>query len=144
MRGYLTGLAKAGLFLMFFVMVAGLLSSLVERPQEPKPKTQNPAQVKQGPTQEERRLQWEKEEAFRREQDNLSAELALLTIDQCATRLEFIDQGIFRKDWWITCPTCSAVPVDQVYLPAFLDVLDEWAVGREMTVTDFLERYGQC
>ncbi|MCY3727446.1 MAG: hypothetical protein OXF97_00420 [Nitrospira sp.] len=43
MRGYLKGLAKAGLFLMFFVMVAGLLSSLVERPKEPKPKAQKPA-----------------------------------------------------------------------------------------------------
>ena len=144
MRGYLKGLAKAGLFLMFFVMVAGLLSTLGERPKEPKPKAQKPAQVKKGPTQEAVRLQREKEEAFRIEKENLSAELALLKIDQCATTLEFIDRGIFRTDWWITCPTCSAVPVGQVYPKAFLDALDKWAVGREITVTDFLELYEQC
>ena len=144
MRGYLKGLAKAGMFLLFFVMAAGLLSTLGERPKEPKPEATVQPKVKKMPTEEEVRRQREKEEAFRREKENLSAELALLKIDQCATTLEFIDQGIFGRDWWITCPTCSAVPVGQVYPKAFLDALDKWAVGREITVTDFLELYGQC
>lgn len=82
------------------------------------------------------------EEAAREEAafERLMSQMDLLKSDPCATDLYFFN----AFGWMITCENCSAVRANTIYPEALIENVDRWAVNNRITVTDFLETFGQC
>ena len=74
----------------------------------------------------------------------LAAEIATLNQAPCATQLEFIKAGLGTQRWWLTCPGCATVPVQRIFSPALVAVLERYAVSGRITATQLWQRVATC
>ena len=74
--------------------------------------------------------------------DRLLAELRKLGETPCTTRLRFVK--VAGAAWFLTCPDCSVIPASRVYPQAILNVVEQWAINRSLTMTDLLRVTGEC
>ena len=73
--------------------------------------------------------------------DRLLSEMAKLETQPCNTQLRFSKLVV---GWYITCPGCAAIPAGRVYPRAVIDLVDQWAVNGELSITSLLRMYGDC
>ena len=74
----------------------------------------------------------------------LVAEIAKLSQAPCATQLEFIKAGLGTQRWWLTCPGCATVPVQRIFSPAPVVVLERYAVNGRIAATQLWQRVAAC
>ena len=69
----------------------------------------------------------------------------LMQTQPCGTSFLLYNLSLVgAADWYMSCPGCAEIRADEILPMAILEEADRWSVNREITVTELLQRTGEC
>ena len=69
----------------------------------------------------------------------------LMQTQPCGTSFRLYDLSLVgAADWYMSCPGCAEIRADEILPMAILEEADRWSVNGAITVTELLQRTGEC
>lgn len=69
----------------------------------------------------------------------------LMQTQPCGTSFVLYNLSLLgAADWYMSCPGCAEIRADEILPMAILEEADRWSVNREISVTELLQRTGEC
>ena len=69
----------------------------------------------------------------------------LMQTQPCGTSFRLYDLSLVgAADWYMSCPGCAEIRADEILPMAILEQADRWSVNGAITVTELLQRTGEC
>lgn len=69
----------------------------------------------------------------------------LMQTQPCGTSFRLYDLSLVgAADWYMSCPGCAEIRANEILPMAILEEADRRSVNREITVTELLQRTGEC